>query len=385
MKISRKQPWLIFLLFLIISVLVAIYTPWLFHWASIISKNFQELAQNSQQYSKDKFDASLKVTQLIINSLTTLATVAGSIFLVLNFRIAQRNLANSEKRLEEDIKKNDRETESNRLRLIADDLSRAIEQLGSQETYVKIGALATLRRISEASSHDRLVIISILRAFIKENSPFKENTLHQSNSQELIKSSVRFKEDVKEAIKVLSNILNQVFNDQERVLELNLDFSETNFYEAELEGFPFRNSVILGTNFTNAVLMKADFSYVNTSYTSSLREAIIIFRKPIAFVGADLTEANFRYANLKKAIFPGATLENTDFSYADLTEANFGKNYCSTAKFDFANLHKADLSNVDDLKITQLSKARLCQTKLPNYLLSEGISSDRNCENCNLD
>ncbi|MEM1250945.1 MAG: pentapeptide repeat-containing protein [Cyanobacteria bacterium P01_H01_bin.21] len=379
MKISRKLPWLTFLFIGTIFAIFATYTPWLLHWATIVSKNFQELIQSPQPNPKDKFDASLRVSQVIVSSLATLATLAGSIFLVLNFKISQKNLENSEKRLEEDIRKNHQESEINRLRLLSDDLSKAVEQLGRKETYAKIGAITTLRRLYDLSDNNRLAIISILRAFIKDTSPFIEKTLQQNNSQELIKSSVRFKEDVKEAIEVLSDILKKVFADKEVEQELHLDFSEINFYEANLEDFPFRNSTILGSNFTNASLVKADLSYVNT-HLSPLQEAIINHRKPIAFVGTDLTETNFRYANLKKAIFPSAKLEGSDFSHADLTEANFGKSYCSTVKFDFANLYKTDLSSVNSLSIAQLSKARLCQTKLPGYLLCEGISGDRDCE-----
>lgn len=55
---------------------------------------------------------------------------------------------------------------------ITDRFSRAVDQLGSEKTDVRIGGLYALRRIADHSAHDRESVISIKAAFLRTHLPW---------------------------------------------------------------------------------------------------------------------------------------------------------------------------------------------------------------------
>lgn len=110
----------------------------------------------------------------------------------------------------------------------------------------------------------------------------------------------------------------------------------------------------------------------------------------IKFERAELSQANFRDARLNRANFRQAVLLDTDFQGARLYKANLYNAFLISAnlrnaRLQDADLRKADLRNADlrnadlrgvDLTQTkglsqhQIESAILCDTKLPDYLLS---------------
>jgi uncharacterized protein YjbI with pentapeptide repeats len=86
--------------------------------------------------------------------------------------------------------------------------------------------------------------------------------------------------------------------------------------------------------------------------------------------GRELSETNFRRANLssaklydndlRKANFSYANLEGANLSHADLTDANFSHANLEGANLSHANLYNANLKNAN------LSSAIFCKTIMPD-------------------
>ena len=115
----------------------------------------------------------------------------------------------------------------------------------------------------------------------------------------------------------------------------NVDLANVRLIGADLEGAKLRTAKLQGADFTGANLKNAD-----------LEGADLSAKEGIKLISADLQGANLQNANLRGA---------------DLASANLAN----------ANLMKADLS---DATLSDYSKAKLCQTKMP-----DGEMSVRDC------
>jgi len=88
------------------------------------------------------------------------------------------------------------------------------------------------------------------------------------------------------------------------------------------------------------------------------------WRKENPAILPDLSEANFRGVNLRKACFKVAILDRADFSKADLREADFRGTKLTETLFESANLSRADFRKSFDLKGDNLKGANLRKTLL---------------------
>ena len=98
------------------------------------------------------------------------------------------------------------------------------------------------------------------------------------------------------------------------------NLSQANFKDANLEGACFIDTVLVSANFEGANLKNADFSCANAW-------------------GANFNETNcqnavFLSSNLTEASFEGADLDGAPFAQANLTEANLQDTNIITAEFD---------------------------------------------------
>ena len=176
---------------------------------------------------------------------------------------------------------------------VTDRYTQAIGQLGSDKLDVRIGGIYALERVARDSARDRLTVIEVLSAFIREHShePWPPPDL---SGRGTIRS---LRPDVQAAVTVLGRREIQ-FGD--RYLDLA---------GADLAGAEFGSTKIPQTDFRTATLVGASFSFADV--TSAI------------LVGADLTNANFQYADLRSAILAdtnvgNAILVNTKFDGAHL-------------------------------------------------------------------
>jgi len=167
------------------------------------------------------------------------------------------------------------------------------------------------------------------------------------------------------------------------MLDLTLDgviLTEARLRGANLYKVNLRGSNLDGVNFQDAYLGGANLRSATLNHVN-LKNAKLI--------GADLEGAKLRDANLQGADFRGANLKSADLEDADLSaekgiklisadlqgadlqNANLRGADLTRANLANANLMKADLS---DATLSDYSKAKLCQTKMP-----DGEMSNRDC------
>jgi len=66
---------------------------------------------------------------------------------------------------------------------IADRFSRAVEQLGTYKLEIQLGGIYTLEKIAAESEIDHWIIMEILTAYVRENSPFNRAALFSDEHQ----------------------------------------------------------------------------------------------------------------------------------------------------------------------------------------------------------
>ena len=139
-----------------------------------------------------------------------------------------------------------------------------------------------------------------------------------------------------------------------------------NLLKANLSKANLRYANLTKADLTEANLSEADLRYANLSY-ADLRNNID-HRNDDDSIGALLSYANLRranlsYANLRRADLSGADLREADLSGADLRKANLSKADLSDAKLIGANLIEADLSDAI-IDIQQVKSAKSCQSAI---------------------
>lgn len=288
-KFKEKTPALITLSFslFILVIIIAIH---LIHLAWQTPKNqINEIQANLPEEKRLSPKEEIEIVNQqrnifithLINSIGTIATITGGVVLFLNFRVANKNAMISNK---------NHETTS--LRLISERLAKAIDQLGNENIHIRIGGIYSLEKIAYDSPQDYWPIMEILSAFIRENSPIKEEI-------ELQKIST----DTQASLTVIGRC-NPVTEEGIQMFEIRsshnerLDLSRTNltganFYELKMVNINFSNAILC-----NSMAIKTDFENSNF-YQTNLE-------------GSKVNGANFRGTNLSKA-----NVNKTDFHLAN--------------------------------------------------------------------
>jgi len=227
---------------------------------------------------KDNRDFTLEVFRVGISAFGVLATIFAGVGLYLTYQNSQA------------------ERQLNTERLTTDRFSKAVEQLGSQDIQVRLGAIYSLERIAKDSPKDHWTVMEVLTAFVRGKSPLPEGWAKTPIEKRKLLPKVTM--DVQSALTVIGR--REVENDPERK---QLDLS---------------NSILNGAD-----LYRANFS---GAY----------------FFGSDLYRVYLRGANLSGAILADAILASADFVDADLSGADFGGANLSSANLAGANLKDAN-------------------------------------------
>lgn len=181
---------------------------------------------------------------------------------------------------------------------ITDRFMRAVEQLASESTEVRIGAIFVLEQIAGESPRDRPRIAAILAVLVRNRLPNS-----QVREGEYVQVPLHRAPDAQAALTVLCR--KPLSDDRQRSSEIGgLDLTDTDLRRANLAG--------------------ADLRYAN------LRRAHL--------EGADLRAADLRAANLAQANLDSFMPSNPDFQRgADLRKANL----CAAQLKDARNLRIA--------------------------------------------
>ena len=247
--------------------------------------NWADLQTNPSEQSKRKFDASLSVV-------STGATLAAGIVLFLNFRVANRNAEIAQKKLDEDLKKAERDEKLAQSRLTVERFNKAVEMLGKNDSiHLRLGGIYALESIAADSNKDApdenyRQVLEVLTAFVRENAPYppKAQATQAETQATLAEQSPEEQptgadENTKEEIPPLPTDIQAVLTFLNRRRHRDKDWEQ---YRLDLRKTDLRRAYLKGANLQKALLRNAN-----------LQEA--------SLTGANLQEVNLKGANLQEA------------------------------------------------------------------------------------
>jgi hypothetical protein len=213
---------------------------------------------------------------------------------------------------------------------ITDRFTKAIEQLGAVEPpgadgrstvklAVRLGAIYALERIAHDSERDHWSVMEVLTAYVRENSPRKEQGRSMEDIQAILTVINRRNRNYDPVD--LPDAISAAF--RQRIVLAGAFLAHTNLREAYLSSANLRGANLIAADLRGAHL-----------------DGVILDR-------AKLGEAHLNDADLR-----GANLQLTDFSSADLRGANL-----TGANLTMANLGHADLTGTINLTQRQIDSA----------------------------
>jgi hypothetical protein len=245
-----------------------------------------------------------------------------------------------------------RQVHVNREGQITERLTRAVEQIGSENVDVRIGGIYALERIGRNSPSDRRTVQFILAAFVRNHAPWHAGTSdgpeHPTASLAERFSLRMVAPDIQVVVSVLAR-RSPYFDSRDttpyrgRLYLSRVDLRGLEILRGELVKTHFQYSNLAranlqGTRLDRSVLTAAD-----------LRECQL---EEAGFVDADLSRAylsgaNLRGADLRGAILFGADLRNTDLTDTVLEGAKADTATVWPSGFDSDRIRRAGVKLID--------------------------------------
>ncbi|WP_433418808.1 pentapeptide repeat-containing protein [Microtetraspora malaysiensis] len=244
---------------------------------------------------------------------------------------------------------------------ITDRYTKAVEQLGSTKSDVRLGGIYALQRLASDSPRDQDTIRNVLSGFVRNHDgcalqPGEKTPPERcSDAGEDNGSYVRLPADVVAALTIAPTLA--AFDESGDVTD-RADFSFSRFPKADLIGAKLTGANLRGADLRGATLASADLAHADLTgadltgaklINADLRGAVLLDAK---LTGADLTRAKLtsafliRDANLRGAKLTGADLTGAFLHGADLTGAVLRGADLTRADLRGAALRGADLRGV---------------------------------------
>lgn len=268
-------------------------------------------------WSADNTKDAIEVLKMGISALGLIATVGAVIGLAINYQQSQE-------------------------RLITERFAKSVEQLGSQDSSVRIGAIYSLERIAKDSPKDYWTVMEVLSAYVREHSKLPGEWVIKPEDLPNVTT------DVQSAVTVIGR---RNLGNNPQGQQIDLFFS--NLTGANLNGANLNGASLYGADLNGAILLDAKLQ--GTSFTGSYLGSAVLYR-------ADLTDAH---------------LAGVKLQWSDLSHANLQKAFLREAELQGAFLNEANLSGAKDLTRKQLKDTYLCSTRLPDDLKD---LSNHNCK-----
>jgi hypothetical protein len=212
---------------------------------------------------------------------------------------------------------------------ITDRFTKAIEQLGASDgehakLEVRLGGIYSLERIARDSQRDHEVVMEVLTAYIRNNSP-RDNLPKRTTPRPDIQA-------------ILTVLARREATHERRIIDLE----STDLTGADFSLRPRGPANLRLANLRNADLTGADFGGNVLKASYSLSPLVIAPKLPLAggpalagssitLSGAYLNGAQLKGAVLKRANLSAVNLSGADLAEADLTEADLSSAYLLTA------------------------------------------------------
>ena len=247
---------------------------------------------------------------------------------------------------------------------VTDRYTKAIQQLGSDKLDVRIGGIYALERVARDSARDRITVMEVLGAFIREHSheqwpadelaagaPSERSTRPDVQAAVIVVG----RQDAKRGVRLISlNYANLTGADLH-----SLDLTGAGLYGAILAG-----AILIGAHLNDATLTGADLTGAYLSGADLTGASLL---------GADLTGAGGD-ANLTDARLMTANLTDVNLTRANLTDAHLNSANLNRANLDGANLTGAELTGaiLTDARLTDadLTDAQLYDANLTGAILT---------------
>ncbi|MCY4245376.1 MAG: pentapeptide repeat-containing protein, partial [Gammaproteobacteria bacterium] len=214
----------------------------------------------------------------------------------------------------------DKQNKINEQSQITERFTRAVDQLGSESIYMRIGALHALERIGRDSENDVVAILRLLSSFVRNQSrPRKIDKVS------LAGDGLRTPLDVAEGFAVIYRLAreyDQLLRDEGKGV-VNLSSSNLNDLSQ------FSKGCFLRFGFDSCDLRSGSFPGSN-------------------FGGADFDSACLKNAYLPSCNFHGASftyaiLDRADFNGADMAQASLAGAFCNGTDFSTAENLTTDM------------------------------------------
>ncbi|WP_051901037.1 pentapeptide repeat-containing protein [Streptomyces aureus] len=247
---------------------------------------------------------------------------------------------------------------------ITDRFTKALERLGSNEIYVRIGGILALEQIvQDAPEQAATDAARVLGHFIRHRAPKAAGEEHPLPRKPAA--------DVQAALTALTLAESRTHVDPREQLDLRelhlagARLGQADLTDADLSGATLTNANLAGAMLTDANLAGATLTNANL-FRATLTKASL-FRATLTnadLFGATLTNAYLAGATLMDAKLAGAALTNANLSGATLTDANLAVATLTDADLSGATLTNANLSGAT------LTNANLFRATLTNVDLS---------------
>ncbi len=281
---------------------------------------------------------------------------------------------------------------------ITERFSRAVDQLGSPQMAVRLGAIYALWRLGEESKTDYPAIQNILCAFVraptaeldgiatpvsKENEPEKARRRGSSQAKDSSKGELlvvppkikRLREDLQAILTLLSSKR----SDWQIETGGRLDFSGAYLRNAAIEYANLRSANLLDVDLKGANLVYANLEGVVLGGANleranlegaHLEQAYLGGLPPEAkaFVGTHLNHAILIEAHLEGAVFINSNFEGACLANAHLQGAVLISSNLADALLEGANLEGTHLATVRNLTQSQLDAAYISDAENPPIL-----------------
>lgn len=268
----------------------------------------------------------------------TLIQIIGGIVIIVGLYLNWRRIVSTENAI----------TISERGQLV-DRLSKAVDQIGSNNLSVRIGGLYALKNIGFDFENYTKQVVEILSSFIRVNSSVDaacdESVPVPHDVQIALDSIIHIKSDHNEFLDNTIIDLSGCRLMGITIIKKNLkgfDFSRSNLSNSNLESCQIANVEMFKTNFSNCNLSKINIFnaklkncvFDNSQMSFSILSKLLIFDS--SFRNCSLVEANFRGSAIDNVSFKDSTLMDADFTDTHMDNCDFsGAKFVSN--FDYNN------------------------------------------------
>ena len=248
---------------------------------------------------------------------------------------------------------------------VTERFSKAVEQLGHSDEYVRLGAIYSLERIANDSDKDYWQVMEILTAYVRGRSPW---TKEKAQAWEEVKKSEGKPEipPLKIDIQAVLTVLNRRKHSFGNGEKYPLDLRATDLRRADLRGAKMQGVWLMEAHLGGAYLMESHLEEADLRY-AHLEEAYL---EDAHLRAANLNYAHLEGANLNSIDLEGAKLYRTHLKESSLRDADLEKSELRYAHLEGADLYGAHLKGAD-LHRTRLEGASLRQAYLEGSDLRE--------------